>query len=145
MEKEGRDYYFLTEDEFRKKVSNQEFYEWEEVYSGLLYGTLKSEVERIWQNDQHVIFDIDVVGGLNLKKIFAEDALSIFVKVDQLSTLKSRLEKRNTEGEDQLKMRTEKAWEEMQRAREFDYILVNEDLDLAVREAKQRILKFIST
>ncbi len=143
-ELDGRDYYFLSQDQFRSKIAEGAFYEWEEVYPGLFYGTLKSEVDRIWKNGQHVVFDIDVVGGLNLKKIFAEDALSVFVKVDDLETLKTRLRGRNTESDQQLNVRIEKAWKEMQRANEFDYILVNKDLDVAVSEIREKILKFIN-
>ncbi len=143
MEEHGKDYYFLTIDEFKAKIAEGAFYEWEEVYPNLYYGTLKSEVNRIWQNGQHVVFDIDVVGGLNLKQILGERALSTFVKVKDVDTLKERLSSRNTESEDQLAVRIKKAWQEMQRANEFDYILVNENLETAVGEIKQEILKFI--
>lgn len=144
MEEHGKDYYFLTPKEFKAKIEEEAFYEWEEVYPNLFYGTLKSEVDRIWQNGQHVVFDIDVVGGLNLKKIFGKRALSTFVKVKDVETLRERLSARNTESEDQLTVRIEKAWQEMQRANEFDFILVNENLETAVGEIKQEILKFIS-
>ncbi len=143
MEEHGKDYYFLTIEEFKAKIEEGAFYEWEEVYPNLFYGTLKSEVDRIWQNGQHVVFDIDVVGGLNLKQILGERALSTFVKVKDVDTLKERLSSRNTESEDQLAVRIKKAWQEMQRANEFDYILVNENLETAVGEIKQEILKFI--
>ena len=143
MEEHGKDYYFLTIDEFKAKIEEGAFYEWEEVYPNLFYGTLKSEVDRIWQNGQHVVFDIDVVGGLNLKQILGERSLSTFVKVKDVDTLKERLSSRNTESEDQLAVRIKKAWQEMQRANEFDYILVNENLETAVGEIKQEILKFI--
>ena len=144
MEEHGKDYYFLTPKEFKAKIEEDAFYEWEEVYPNLFYGTLKSEVDRIWQNGQHVVFDIDVVGGLNLKNIFGKRALSTFVKVKDVETLRERLSARNTESEDQLTVRIEKAWQEMQRANEFDFILVNENLETAVGEIKQEILKFIS-
>jgi len=143
LEEHGKDYYFLTIEEFKAKIEEGAFYEWEEVYPNLFYGTLKSEVDRIWQNGQHVVFDIDVVGGLNLKQILGERALSTFVKVKDVDTLKERLSSRNTESEDQLAVRIKKAWQEMQRANEFDYILVNENLETAVGEIKQEILKFI--
>jgi len=143
VEEHGKDYYFLTIDEFKAKIEEGAFYEWEEVYPNLFYGTLKSEVDRIWQNGQHVVFDIDVVGGLNLKQILGERSLSTFVKVKDVDTLKERLSSRNTESEDQLAVRIKKAWQEMQRANEFDYILVNENLETAVGEIKQEILKFI--
>ena len=144
MEEHGKDYYFITPTEFKAKIEEDAFYEWEEVYPNLFYGTLKSEVDRIWQNGQHVVFDIDVVGGLNLKKILGKRALSTFVKVKNVETLRERLSARNTESEDQLTVRIEKAWQEMQRANEFDFILVNENLEMAVGEIKQEILKFIS-
>ncbi len=144
VEEHGKDYYFLSPEEFKAKIAEDAFYEWEEVYPNLFYGTLKAEVDRIWQNNQHVVFDIDVVGGLNLKKIFQERAMSTFVKVKDVETLKDRLSARNTESEEQLSVRIEKAWQEMQRAKEFDYILVNENLETAVEEIKQEILKFLS-
>ncbi len=144
VEEHGKDYYFLSPEEFKAKIVEDAFYEWEEVYPNLFYGTLKAEVDRIWQNSQHVVFDIDVVGGLNLKKIFQKRAMSTFVKVKDVETLKDRLSARNTESEEQLTVRIEKAWQEMQRAKEFDYILVNENLETAVEEIKQEILKFLS-
>ncbi len=144
VEEHGKDYYFLTADEFKSKIEEGAFYEWEEVYPDLFYGTLKSEVDRIWELGKHVVFDIDVVGGLNLKQIFEDNAMATFVKVKDIDTLKKRLSSRNTESEDQLAVRIEKAWQEMQRANEFDYILVNENLETAVEEIKQEILKFIS-
>ena len=144
VEEHGKDYYFLSPEEFKAKIAEEAFYEWEEVYPNLFYGTLKSEVDRIWQNNQHVVFDIDVVGGLNLKNIFQDRAMSTFVKVKDVETLKERLSARNTESEEQLTIRIEKAWQEMQRAKEFDYILVNENLETAVGEIKQEILKFLS-
>lgn len=144
VEEHGKDYYFLRPEEFKAKIAEEAFYEWEEVYPNLFYGTLKSEVDRIWQNNQHVVFDIDVVGGLNLKNIFQDRAMSTFVKVKDVETLKERLSARNTESEEQLTIRIEKAWQEMQRAKEFDYILVNENLETAVGEIKQEILKFLS-
>ena len=101
VEEHGKDYYFLTPKEFKAKIEEDAFYEWEEVYPNLFYGTLKSEVDRIWQNGQHVVFDIDVVGGLNLKNIFGKRALSTFVKVKDVETLRERLSARNTESEDQ--------------------------------------------
>lgn len=144
VEEHGKDYYFLSPEEFKAKIAEEAFYEWEEVYPNLFYGTLKSEVDRIWQNNQNVVFDIDVVGGLNLKNIFQDRAMSTFVKVKDVETLKERLSARNTESEEQLTIRIEKAWQEMQRAKEFDYILVNENLETAVGEIKQEILKFLS-
>lgn len=144
VEQEGVDYYFLSTDEFKSKIAENAFYEWEEVYPDLFYGTLKSEVEKIWSNNQHVIFDIDVVGGINLKQILGERALAVFVKVKNIEILRERLTLRNTENEEHLSVRLEKAQQEMQRANEFDYILVNENLDTAVREIKEEIIKFIN-
>lgn len=140
----GRDYHFLTLDDFRSKKENGELLEWEEVYSDTFYGTLKSEVERIWNDGNHVIFDVDVKGGLKLKKIFGNKALSIFVKVPSPEVLKERLLNRNTENEKSLKMRVEKAFQEMTEEKNFDITVVNDDLDLAINEAEMKVKEFIN-
>ena len=132
-EEDGKDYYFINDEEFKRKVEANEFLEWEEVYRGALYGTLKSEVERIWNADKHVIFDMDVEGGLNLKSQFGDRALAVFVMPPDLKELERRLRKRATDSEDKIAQRLEKAGKEIERAREFDRILINEDLE----EAKQ--------
>lgn len=136
-EEHGKDYYFLTPEEFKTKIDNNEFVEWEEVYEGNFYGTLKSEIQRIWNEDKNVIFDVDVKGGINLKKYFGEKALSIFVKVPSLETLKERLNDRGTETEESLSRRLFKAKFEMGFANQFDRVLVNEDLSKTLKEAQQ--------
>lgn len=134
-EKNGLDYYFLSQEEFKNKVEANEFLEWEEVYSGALYGTLKSEVERIWQEGKNVIFDMDVIGGLNLKSIYKEKALAVFVKPPSIDHLEERLRSRKTESEEKIKERLAKADREMQYAVQFDHILINNDLATAKKEA----------
>ena len=144
IEKEGIDYYFFSEEDFRKKVSNSDFLEWEEVYRGAFYGTLKSEVERIWANGKHVIFDMDVVGGLNLKSLFGERALAIFVMPPDLKELERRLRQRGTDNEDKIRQRLDKANQEILRASGFDKILINSDLEHAKTEARQVVNTFLS-
>lgn len=138
-EKNAIDYYFLKEEEFRKKVEAEEFLEWEEVYSGALYGTLKSEVERIWEEGKNVIFDMDVIGGLNLKSIYKEKALSVFVKPPSIEHLEERLRSRKTDSEEKIKERLAKADRELQYAHKFDHILVNNELSIAKKEAKNLV------
>jgi guanylate kinase len=142
-EKNGIDYYFLSIEEFKNKVKKQEFVEWEEVYKDNFYGTLKSEIERIWNKNEVVIFDVDVVGGLNLKKYFGDSALSIFVQPPSMEVLENRLRSRKTESEEKIQMRINKSFIEMKRANEFDYVLLNNDLEQAVSEIKTRVLHFI--
>ncbi|MFM7662333.1 MAG: guanylate kinase [Bacteroidota bacterium] len=144
-EKNGVDYYFLSIDEFKSKIKNNEFIEWEEVYINNFYGTLSYEIEKIWNENQNVIFDVDVVGGINLKKYFGKKALSIFVKPPSIKILEERLRARKTESEEKIKIRIQKATDEMRRAREFDYILENNDLNLAVKEIKEVVLKFLAS
>ena len=143
-EKNGKDYYFLTPDEFRQKINDDEFIEWEEVYSGNFYGTLKSEIDRIWSENKHVIFDVDVKGGLNLKNYFGDDALAVFVKVPSLEELKYRLTDRNTESEDSLSQRLFKAKFEMGFEDKFDVTLVNEDLDNSLKRAESLVHDFLA-
>ncbi len=142
-EKNGEDYYFLGVEEFQKKINEQAFVEWEEVYPNNFYGTLKSEIERIWSHNKVVIFDVDVVGGLNLKHFFGSNALAVFVQPPSIEVLEERLRSRKTETEEKIHMRISKSNFEMDRAKEFDYILVNNDLDHAVTEIKERITQFI--
>ncbi len=139
----GKDYYFLSVDEFRSRIDNDQFIEWEEVYSGSYYGTLKSEIERIWAKNNVVVFDVDVKGGINLKKIFGDKALSVFVMPPSIDALKQRLERRNTETEESLNKRVGKAAEEMTYANQFDRILVNEVLETAFAEAETIVKNFI--
>jgi len=143
-EKHGEHYYFLSPDEFLAKVAANEFLEWEEVYPGRYYGTLRSEVARIWEKGKQVIFDIDVVGGVNLKKQYGEQALSVFIKAPSVAVLKERLVARNTEDETNLNMRLEKAEEEMTFAKDFDIVIVNDDLKTAQHEAFQKVTDFIN-
>ena len=143
-EKHGVDYYFLSIDAFKAKISNSEFIEWEEVYANNYYGTLTSEIEKIWSEEKSVIFDVDVVGGLNLKNYFGAKALAIFVQPPSIEILEERLRSRKTETEEKIQMRIQKATVEMKRANEFDYILVNNDLEIAVNEIKEVVLKFLA-
>ncbi|MFZ5971571.1 MAG: guanylate kinase [Bacteroidota bacterium] len=136
-EQHGKDYYFLTPEEFKKKIDNNEFIEWEEVYAGNFYGTLKSEIERIWKEGKDVIFDVDVKGGINLKKYFGDKALAVFVKVPSIEVLKQRLSDRGTESADSLSRRLFKAQFEMSFQDKFDVVLVNEDLTRSLQEAQQ--------
>lgn len=136
-EQDGKDYHFLTPDEFKEKIVHDEFIEWEEVYEGNYYGTLKSEIERVWQGGKNVIFDVDVKGGLNLKKYFGDKALAIFVKVPSEEILAQRLRGRGTESEESLSRRLFKAKFEMSFQNEFDIVLVNEDLDKSLAEAQR--------
>jgi guanylate kinase len=135
-EQDGKDYHFLTPEDFKRKIDNDEFIEWEEVYAGNFYGTLKEEIERIWSEGRNVIFDVDVKGGINLKKYFGDKALAVFVKVPTIEILKQRLMERGTESEESLSRRLFKAKFEMSFQDKFDVVLVNEDLDKSLREAQ---------
>jgi guanylate kinase len=141
-EAHGKDYYFLTPDEFKKRIDADEFIEWEEVYEGNFYGTLKSEIERIWQEGKDVIFDVDVKGGLALKKYFGDSALAIFVKVPSLEILKTRLNDRGTESPESLSRRLFKAQFEMSFQDKFDVVLVNENLQISLQEAQRLYNEF---
>ncbi|MBX2964633.1 MAG: guanylate kinase [Cyclobacteriaceae bacterium] len=136
-EEHGKDYYFLTPEDFKKKIDNNEFIEWEEVYEGNYYGTLKTEIQRIWDEGKNVIFDVDVKGGLALKKYFEKNALAVFVKVPSIDTLEQRLHNRGTESHASLSQRLFKAKFEMTFADKFDVVLVNEDLDKSLAEAQR--------
>ena len=133
-EKDGIDYYFISVDEFKKKINNNEFIEWEEVYPNCYYGTLKSEIHRIWEKNKVVLFDVDVKGGINLKKIFNNNAISIFIAPPDLKTLEKRLINRGTETNESIKTRLEKASYEMNFKDKFDYIIINDNLDTAKQE-----------
>jgi guanylate kinase len=143
-EQNGKDYYFLTPEEFKRKIDQDEFIEWEEVYEGNFYGTLKEEIERIWNQGKHVIFDVDVKGGLNLKKYFGDKALAVFVKVPSMEDLAVRLRDRGTETEDSLSRRIYKAKFEMTFENKFDVTLINRDLDQSFEEAEQLVTGFIN-
>lgn len=144
-EEHGKDYYFLTEEDFVKRIENNEFAEWEMVYKGRYYGTLTSEIERIWSEGKHVIFDVDVEGGLNLKKKYGDLALAIFVKVPSVKELEVRLKGRGSETDETLRIRLEKAVSEMKYAEKFDVIIPNEDLDKAVAHSEQFVKAFLAS
>ena len=142
-EKDGIDYYFISLKEFKSKIKNEEFLEWEEVYRDNFYGTLKTEVERIWSQKKHVIFDIDVAGGLRIKKKFPNPTLAVFVKPPSVDELKIRLKKRKTESEEKINMRIAKASVELATAPQFDKIIKNYDLETALAEAEELVKNFI--
>lgn len=142
-EENGVDYHFLSIDEFKRKIAKNEFVEWEEVYTDNFYGTLKSEVLNAWQAGKTVLFDVDAIGGLNLKRIFGDQALSIFIKPPSLFVLEQRLKNRRTETADQIKMRLDKANEELSYADRFDYVLLNDNLEKACYEIKAVVMNFI--
>lgn len=143
-ETDGKDYYFLGIEGFKEKIRGNAFVEWEEVYTNNFYGTLKSEMERIWSHGNTVIFDVDVIGGLNLKKQFMEDALAIFVKPPSYEELEKRLRGRSTETEDKINQRMEKASKELAFAKEFDIVLVNDNLEEACKKAAEYVREFLS-
>ncbi len=140
---DGQHYYFISLESFKSHIKNEDFLEWEEVYRDSFYGTLKSEIERIWALGKHVIFDIDVVGGLRIKKKFPEQTLAVFVKPPSVDELKIRLKKRQTESEDKINMRVAKASVELATAPQFDTIINNIDLDTAKGEAYDLVANFI--
>lgn len=139
----GTDYYFLSPEDFKTKIQNNELLEWEEVYPDQFYGTLKEEIERIWANEQCVIFDVDVVGGLNLKKQFGENALAIFVQPPNRNELEKRLRMRGTESDEKINMRLQKADNELAFATKFDEILINKNLDEAFLNAESLVNRFL--
>ena len=141
---DGKDYYFITPEDFLRRAKNGEFIEWEEVYNGQYYGTLYSEIERIWSGGGHVIFDLDVVGGLNLKKILGDKALSVFVKAPSIEVLEERLRKRSTETPEKIEQRVAKAQHEMAYEPRFDRVIVNEQLEVALREAELCVREFLN-
>lgn len=138
-EQDGRDYYFLTEKRFRELIDEEAFVEWEEVYEGLLYGTLKSEVTRLWEEGKHILFDIDVKGAINIKKQFPEEAVAVFIRPPSIDALYQRLKLRNTEDETSLQKRMGRAAEEMSFENQFDLVLVNDVLENALAEAEKII------
>ena len=140
---DGVDYHFLTADEFRTKIQNDEFVEWEEVYSDMYYGTLKSEIERIWSLGKTVVFDVDVVGGLNLKKNFKELALAVFIQPPSLTILEQRLRNRKTDSEEKIQIRLAKSIQELESAIDFDVIIENDVLEDAIEKAKRLVIEFI--
>lgn len=144
QEVDGKDYYFISWEEFKKHIKAEEFVEWEEVYTNNYYGTLKSEVERIWAKGKNVIFDIDVSGGLRIKSKFPQETLAVFVKPPSVDELKRRLKQRSTESDEKINMRIAKAHVELATAPQFDKIIKNYDLDVAKAEAYDLVKEFIS-
>lgn len=140
----GKDYYFISLEEFKNHIKNEDFVEWEEVYRDNFYGTLKSEVERIWALGKNVIFDIDVAGGLRIKHKFPEETLAVFVKPPSVDELKRRLKERSTESEDKINMRIAKAHVELATAPQFDVVIKNYDLDVALEEATELVRNFVN-
>lgn len=142
-EQHGKEYYFLSAEDFRERIKKEEFLEWEEVYTDCFYGTLLSEVDRITSKGYNVVFDVDVVGGLNIKKIFGDKALAIFIQPPSIEELKNRLKKRNTDSEETIAQRVEKAEFEMSFANQFDKIIVNDILEDAFTEAENTLDSFL--
>ena len=145
LEQEGKDYYFLGVEGFKKAIENQEFIEWEEVYTDHYYGTLRREVQRLWDEGKVVIFDVDVVGGLNLKSLFKEHALSVFIKPPSVEILEKRLRARETESEERIALRIKKASWELSQADSFDVCILNDELEKAVSETITCVNQFISS
>lgn len=143
QERNGIEYHFFTADEFRKMIAEDMFVEYEEVYAGSFYGTLKSEVQRIWDKGHVIIFDVDVKGGVNLKKYFGDKALSVFIQAPSVEELRKRLVARGTDSAEAIAKRVAKASEEMTYADKFDYILVNDDLQKAYAEAEKVVDDFL--
>ena len=143
-EKDGEDYFFLSVEEFKKKIENDEFVEWQEVYENQFYGSLHSEVDKLLNQGKHVLFDIDVQGGMNIKRLYQNQALSIFILPPSIQELENRLKLRGTEDDESYTKRIEKAEEEINLASNFDVRVVNEELDRAVREVQSIVQKFLN-
>ena len=141
---DGKDYYFLSIQDFKNKIKKEEFIEWEEVYTDHFYGTLKEEVQRIWNEGKTVIFDVDVIGGLNLKKYFGEQAIAIFVMPPSIKDLENRLRGRGTDTEERIALRLSKAKEELIKADLFDYVILNDELEKAKKAVHFIVQKFIN-
>ncbi len=143
QERDGREYYFFTAEEFRRRVDAGEFLEWEEVYEGCYYGTLKSELERIWAKGHTVVFDVDVAGGVNIKRMFGERALAVFVQAPSVEELRRRLEGRGTDSPERIEQRLAKAEYEMTFRDRFDAVVVNDRLDEALADAERKVRAFL--
>lgn len=143
-EKDGKDYYFISAEDFKQKIRNDEFTEWQEVYKDNFYGTLKSEIKRIWADKKHVVFDVDVKGGIDLKKIFGPKAISVFIKPPSVDELEKRLLRRATDDKSKIRVRVEKAIEEMKLADEFDHIVINDNLERAQKEVYELVKSFLT-
>lgn len=144
VEKNGVDYYFFSQEDFQQAVSEGKFVEWEEVYKGTCYGTLRSEVERIWSKGHVIVFDVDVMGGMNLKKIFGKDALSVFIMPPSIEELRHRLTNRATDAPEVIEKRVAKAEFELSKAEFFDKVVINDDLNLAIEQASDLLHQFIN-
>ena len=144
-EKDGIDYHFINADQFRELIDQDAFVEWEEVYENHFYGTLQSELERHWSLGKAVVFDVDVVGGLNLKQIFGANALALFIQAPSIEALEERLRNRQTETEERIQLRIAKAKKEMEFAKDFDAIIINEDLDSAFKKAEELVGNFVKS
>lgn len=140
---DGKDYHFLGVEQFKQKIKEDAFLEWEEVYDNQYYGTLKSEIDRIWNIEKTVIFDVDVAGGINIKKQYPSECLSIFIMPPSIEVLKERLNNRGSESEESLAKRLEKAEEEISQNQKFDMVILNDDLQTACTETKEVIINFI--
>jgi guanylate kinase len=143
-EKNGKEYYFIPAEDFREKIRTNEFAEWQEVYNDQYYGTLKSEIERIWTDKKNVIFDVDVKGGINLKNIFGNKAISIFIMPPSVKELEKRLLSRATDDSLKIKVRVEKAIEEIKLADNFDHIVINDNLERAQNEVYEMVKSFLT-
>ena len=143
-EKEGVDYYFLSPEAFKSKIEKGEFLEYEEVYPGLFYGTLASEVKRLWNENKAVLFDIDVMGGISIKKSFPDETLTVFVQPPSIETLEERLRSRNTDTEETLQIRLSKAQLELDQAQAFDEIVINDDLSTALSQTEELVRSFLA-
>lgn len=141
----GKDYYFITPEDFKKRIANDEFVEWEEVYEGAFYGTLKSEIERIWQSGKHAILDVDVKGGLSIKHFYKERALAVFVKPPSIEELANRLQARNTDSASSISSRVFKAKFEMEFEDQFDKVIVNDNLETAFIKAEKLVNDFLKS
>lgn len=143
-EKDGEDYYFLSPEAFKSKIEKGEFLEYEEVYPGLFYGTLASEVKRLWNEKKAVLFDIDVMGGMSIKKSFPAETLTVFVQPPSIKTLEKRLRSRNTDTEETLQIRLSKAQQELEQAQAFDEIIINDDLATALSQTEEIVRSFLA-
>ena len=143
VEQNGKDYYFLSGEEFDQRIAEDAFVEWEEVYAGTKYGTLRSELERSWAKGHTILFDVDVKGGVRLKEIFGSDALSVFIMPPSVEELRSRLEGRATDSPEKIEQRIAKAGEELAYAKKFDRVVINDDLAVAVAEVRRIVEEFI--
>ena len=143
QEQNGVHYYFLQPEQFKQKIEEGAFFEWEEVYTGMYYGTLQAELERIWSAGKVVVFDVDVIGGIKIKQKLQDAALSIFIQPPSIAILEERLRKRQTDSEEKIQLRIAKAAEEMSHSSAFDHVVVNDDLTVAIDQIEQLILAFI--